>query len=782
MRFKNFNRLCLSASLTIAIVCPAFASDIGEELADQVDVITWRHYLDDLLYTHSGNNRGIAGAHHDLARENIVTTFQSFGLAVERHAFVYSGHTYQNIIATRPGRLFPDQAYVIGAHYDSVSNGGADDDASGVASLLELARIFSQYDSAYTLKFCAWDAEEVGLRGSTAYVADRRDESVRGMIQIDMIAHNAGANRQDIYAGTLATALRDGLVAAFPLYGNGQGVQINGFAGFSDHAPFDAAQYSALCFVEDNYQSNSCYHQPCDNVDTPNYIHYDFAANFVRVIAGYLADHALAMHAGDCDDDGTPDADQIAADPSLDCNANGVLDACEPGLVADCDGNGSPDACDIAAGASSDLDRNGYPDECQTTRRVPSNYATIQAAIDAAQSGDTVLVSPGVYQGTGNVNLNFGGKVLTLRSDAGAQATTIQCGSSSRGFNFITGEDRRSIIDGFTITGGSISPGGAISCTASSPIFRNCIISGNNGLSGGGGGIYLTRRSRPILANCSIIGNSTTGAGGGLSCSLGSSPLLINTVIAGNSAANGGAIACDRTSKPALRNCTLSRNNASSRGGAIYMLTSGTVADNSSPVLENSIVWTNTAAVQGPNVYANLGTFVTARYCDIQGGQAGIVGGATVLAWENCIDADPAFTDAANHNYTPLDASPCIDAASNDLAGPDIGDVDFDGNTAEALPRDLAGNPRFTDRPGTPDTGEGAAPIVEMGAYEFQNGGCPADFDLDGSIGLGDLAILLSNFGCTPSPSNCPGDMDGDGDVELVDLAALLAVFGTNCP
>ncbi|MBI5865259.1 MAG: M28 family peptidase [Planctomycetes bacterium] len=197
----------------------AAASEIGDEIAAQVSAAAWQHYLDDLLYTHAGNNRSITGPQHNLARENIVATFQSFGLAVERDEFVYASATYQNIIATKPGRLYPDQAYVIGAHYDSVGNAGADDDASGVASLLELARIFAQYDTAYTIKFCAWDAEEVGLRGSTAYVGERRDQLIRGMVQLDMIAHNAGLNRQDIYAGALATGLRDQLVAAFPLYG-----------------------------------------------------------------------------------------------------------------------------------------------------------------------------------------------------------------------------------------------------------------------------------------------------------------------------------------------------------------------------------------------------------------------------------------------------------------------------------------------------------------------------------------------------------------------------------
>lgn len=769
----------LGAAGLLLAVAAAPASDIGQEVADQVDAASWRHFLDDLLYTHAGNSRGVSGgAQHDLARENIAATFESFGLSVERHQFSWNG-TRQNIIATKVGRLYPDRIFVLGAHYDSVNNGGADDDGSGVATLLELARVYQQYDTAYTIKFCAWDAEEVGLVGSTAYVRERRDELVQAMIQTDMIAHNAGANRQDVYASATAVQLRDALVASFPLYGNGQGVQTNPYAGFSDHAPFDGAQYQALCFVEDNYTANSCYHQQCDNVDTPNYIHYDFAANYVRVIAGYLADHALAMHAGDCDGDGTPDATQIAADPLLDCNGNGLLDACEPDGDADCNSNGVPDVCDIAGGSSSDLDRNDVPDDCQTTRHVPADYATIALAIDAAAAGDTVLVAPGAYSGAGNVDLNFRGKNLTLRSAAGPAVTTIQCSSGTRGFLFVFGEDRRSIVDGFTITGGRLTNGGAIQIAGSSPLFRNCVISNCNGLTGGGGAVSMTRRSRPIFSNCTITACTTTGTGGGVKCSLGSSPLFINTVIAANQAANGGAIACDLTSKPEFRNCTLARNTATSRGGAIYML-GGATPDYSAPRLENTIVWGNIAAAgQGASVYAGPNTYITARYSDVQGGQAGIVGGAAVPAWEHCIDVDPAFTNAGAGDYSLLESSPCIDAGGNSLAGADDGDADFDGDGGEALPIDLAGRPRFADRAATPDTGEGTPPVVDIGAYEFA-APCPGDLDGGGEVGIADLSILLSHFG-DAAASAAEGDLDGDADVDIGDLSLLLAVFGTPC-
>src|SRR5262249_11381788 len=152
-----------------------------------------------------------------------------------------------------------------------------------------------------------------------SYVAKHRNDAIRAMIQADMIAHNVGTNAQDMYASATAQPLRDALAAAFPLYGNGETVQLNAAASFSDHWPFDQAGYQAVCFVEDNYQANSCYHQQCDYVESPGYIDYALATNFVRVIGGYLADNALAYHAGDWNNNGIPDATEIAANPSLDC-------------------------------------------------------------------------------------------------------------------------------------------------------------------------------------------------------------------------------------------------------------------------------------------------------------------------------------------------------------------------------------------------------------------------------------------------------------------------------
>jgi len=99
------------------------------------------------------------------------------------------------------------------------------------------------------------------------------------------------------------------------------------------------------------------------------------------------------------------------------------------------------------------------------------------------------------------------------------------------------------------------------------------------------------------------------------------------------------------------------------------------------------------------------------NYCCIQD-LIGALGGT------GNIDADPLFIDVSDGDLRLLPDSPCIDAGDNTAVPPDSADLDNDGNTVEPIPWDLDGNPRFVDQPEVPDTGNGTAPIVDMGAYE----------------------------------------------------------------
>jgi len=90
---------------------------------------------------------------------------------------------------------------------------------------------------------------------------------------------------------------------------------------------------------------------------------------------------------------------------------------------------------------------------------------------------------------------------------------------------------------------------------------------------------------------------------------------------------------------------------------------------------------------------------------------------------------------------------------------------------------DLDGNPRFTDDPCTVmDTGLGDPPVVDMGAYEFQDTSC--DLNGDGMVGINDFLTLLAAWGPCPDCENCQADFDADCSVGIIDFLLLLQWWG----
>jgi hypothetical protein len=305
----------LNAPSQVPMVYARFTGERGgtgsayaAQIAGDISAASYAQIHSTELFTQAGANKGVSGAQHDLCRDAIASRLMSYGLDVEFHTFPYQAITGHNVIGTQTGVEFPDSCIIVSAHYDTVNNPGADDDASGVAAFLEIARVMSEYETAYTVKYIGWDREEQGKVGSTRYAQQFASDDIVAVVQIDMVAHDVGNNTEVIYGDNGAgLALRNELISAGQQFGNGQSIIYGGAATFSDHAPFMQMGVPAICFVEQSFQQFGCYHQPCDNINTPNYIDYDFATDLTRTIAGWLASAAGADLRASCRGDANGD-------------------------------------------------------------------------------------------------------------------------------------------------------------------------------------------------------------------------------------------------------------------------------------------------------------------------------------------------------------------------------------------------------------------------------------------------------------------------------------------
>lgn len=167
---------------------------------------------------------------------------------------------------------------------------------------------------------------------------------------------------------------------------------------------------------------------------------------------------------------------------------------------------------------------------------VPADQPTIQAGIDAAEIGDTILVADGTYTGDGNIEINFKGKAITVQSEKGPESTIIDCNQLGRAFFFYNQENEDSVLSGFTIKNGLVSDyGGAIFCYYySSPTIINCIIKDNSSYYGGA--IYCLVYASPTIKNCTILNNSST-QGAAIHCYYYSSPVIMDSILWDNTPA-----------------------------------------------------------------------------------------------------------------------------------------------------------------------------------------------------------------------------------------------------
>ncbi|MFZ0391649.1 MAG: M28 family peptidase [Calditrichia bacterium] len=204
-----------------------------------------------------------------------------------------------NIIATKTGTLYPDQHYIICAHYDATSGNplvrapGADDNGSGTSGVIEAARVLAPYNFNYSLKFILFPGEEQGLHGSSAYASQAvvTGEQILGVINMDMIGYDGNSDGiMEIHAGNMAASQTIGTLVnqnvtswnlpLVPQY------KTSGSSTASDHSSFWNAGYPAIMIIEDFQDFTPWYHTVNDLLSS---LDADYFRNIARLSIGSIA-------------------------------------------------------------------------------------------------------------------------------------------------------------------------------------------------------------------------------------------------------------------------------------------------------------------------------------------------------------------------------------------------------------------------------------------------------------------------------------------------------------
>lgn len=295
--------------------------------AEQVpEIATRSRCIVETLAGEFPSRTGIYGPNLERAAAWIELEFRSLGykVSLQRYAIRSSGEV-KNLIVEKPGLQLDRPCIVLGAHYDSVpGTPGADDNASGVAGLLELARLLRDYKNRRTLRFVAFTHEEPpyfysSKMGSHVYAKSLKEShaQVEAMISLEMIGYG-GSHLEQTYPFPLMRQIgsypkrgdfigvigniRSRKLARFILARMREvcGIGVEGLSGpgflpplnLSDHSSFWRHGYRAVMITDTAFQRNPHYHMASDSAETLN---YDFLAEVARGV--YCAVRALDLMA-----------------------------------------------------------------------------------------------------------------------------------------------------------------------------------------------------------------------------------------------------------------------------------------------------------------------------------------------------------------------------------------------------------------------------------------------------------------------------------------------------
>ena len=247
------------------------------------------------------------------AADYITDQFEKYGYKVEFQTYEVDGKPVKNIIATKLGTKKPKEQIIVGAHYDTCANPGADDNASAVAGLLELSRLMAGQPTDRTIKFIAFVNEEPPFfktkdMGSLVYAkqAKANGDNIKAVIILEMIGYYSNEPDSQKYPPFFGMFYPDkgnfiavvGNFASKPLvqkitksFKQSSSFPIESIATFafipgidwSDHWSFWQQGYPAVMITDTGFYRNPNYHKQSDTYETLNY------KSMAEVVAGLQA-------------------------------------------------------------------------------------------------------------------------------------------------------------------------------------------------------------------------------------------------------------------------------------------------------------------------------------------------------------------------------------------------------------------------------------------------------------------------------------------------------------
>jgi len=301
----------LEAAAAIVPSAPSYAIDNQLQVGALLPQMQASNLLDTIGSLSSFQNRRYNSSHGTLASTWLFNRWSQLNPGNRRDVRVsqiaHSGWPQKSVQFEIIGSGNSGETIIMGAHLDSINGGsataetqrapGADDDASGVAALTEIIRVLmvSAYQPKRNIRFIAYAAEEVGLRGSQDIVAGQaaRRDRVVGVLQLDMVAYRGDATdlwiytdytnaAQNLFLANLAATYLPTLTVGFDACGY----------GCSDHASWHNAGFAAsFPFEASNARYNFALHSVNDTIATFGN-QADHALKFARLGLAYLVELA----------------------------------------------------------------------------------------------------------------------------------------------------------------------------------------------------------------------------------------------------------------------------------------------------------------------------------------------------------------------------------------------------------------------------------------------------------------------------------------------------------